>query len=867
MTKNLKYSIIFLAVSELFAISAFAQSEQTQEIIIESNKVTDAEKSVIIQKEAANFINVISAEEIKQIPSFNPADVVRNLPGVSEAHDTGEARYVYIRGLDADYNSTTLDGIKLLPAAQGSPSNGSGGRAVAFDSIPTGLIDSITVTKTLRPDQDAEAIGGTIEMTTKSMPLNGKDMFFDGRLGTGYESLRGTPLFEGSFSMGFRFGVGSENKESNTLNSYSDKPFSLILSGSLAQDKRGIDDLEPTPNVGGTPGVIDPWDQRYYDYTRTRHGYGINLTYQPSARDTYYVKAFDTGYIEKKSDNIVTPNSDSSATNVGNGYYSSALSNPIFQHSLVDHQEQVNNKVISIGGKNIFDDKTLDYYAAFAQGKYTVDYDYNSRFQYTGPVTGNNLVFSNGGVGGTPIYNLSSIVTPANYANPANYVLSKSTLATENSTDNQYSTGINLKSKVSIGDFESESVKFGLNGRFRGKDMQFGSLTATNLPNETLTGLTDGQIPTFYSGQYNNGPLIKTGLIQNGLNYVADPTKQALQYQHNTENVYAGYGQYEFKQGHWSVLGGVRYEYTNTTIFANGQDINGNIVPNDSKNNYGNLFPSIQGKYELEKDTFVRFAYSTGIARPTFNQLNPATTPANAGGAIYSVASGDPTLKPTTSNSFDLSLEKYLSKGGIISIGVFDKELANVIAPRTTTYTNGYNQNGNVIPAGNTVYATTFSNIDSTSRVNGIEFNYVQKFNQLLNGPLGGLSTSVNMTLVNSTFEQNPGEKSTLPGTSKNIANAAVLYEKYGYFARVGLNYASASLYSTGGNVANNIYYDARTFMDASMGYRFNEHYQIYVSASNILNTPLSYYQGEPSQLIQREYYGPTYRAGLNVSF
>jgi TonB-dependent receptor len=867
MTKHLKYSIFFLVVSELFTIQAFGQTDQTQEIIIESSKVSDSEKSVIIQKEAANFVNVISAEEIKQIPSFNPADVVRNLPGVSEAHDTGEARYVYIRGLDADYNSTTLDGIKLLPGAQGSPSNGSGGRAVAFDSIPTGLIDSITVTKTLRPDQDAEAIGGTIEMTTKSMPLNGKDMFFDGRLGTGYESLRGTPLFEGSFSMGFRFGAGSENKEVNTLNSFSDKPFSLILSGSLSQDKRGIDDLEPTPNVGGSPAVIDPWDQRYYDYTRTRHGYGINLTYQPSANDTYYVKAFDTGYIEKKSDNIVTPNSDSSASAVGKGYFTSPLSTPIFQHALNDHQEQINNKVLTIGGKNVFDEKTLDYYASFAQGKYTVDYDYNSKFQYTGPTIGTNLTYSNGGVGGTPIYNLGSIVTPGNYANPANYTLSKSTLATESSTDQQYSTGVNLKSIVSIGNFETESVKFGLNGRFRGKDTQFGSYTAANIPNETLAGFTNGQIPSFYNDQYNNGPMIQAGLVQNNLNYVVNPMKQALQYQHNTENVYAGYGQYEFKQGHWSVLGGVRYEYTATSIFANGQDINGNLKPNDSSNSYGNFFPSIQGKYLLEKDTYVRFAYSTGIARPTFNQLNPAASPSSDAGSIYYVSNGDPSLKPTTSNSFDLSLEKYLSKGGVISIGVFDKELANVIAPRTTTYLNGYNQNGTLVPAGNTVYATTFSNIGSTSRVNGLEFNYVQKFDQLLKGPLGGLGTAVNMTLVNSKFEQNPGELSTLPGTSKNIANASVFYEKYGYFARVGVNYASASLYSTGGNVANNIYYDARTFMDASMGYRFNEHYQIYVSASNILNTPLSYYQGEPSQLIQREYYGPTYRAGLNVSF
>jgi TonB-dependent receptor len=873
--KKMKYMPILLAISELFVLTAHAQTAP-QEIVIDSNRVSDQEKSTLIQKEAPNYVNVINAEEIKQIPSFNPADVVRTLPGVSEAHDTGEARYVYIRGLDADYNSTTLDGVKLLPAAQGSPANGSGGRAVAFDSIPTGLIDSITVTKTLRPDQDAEAIGGTIEMTTKEMPLDGKNMFFDGKIGGGYEPLHSTPLFEGSATFGFRFGAGNSDKTDSKLTSYSDKPFSLVLFGSLARDRRGIEDLEPgVPSINGVlPAYAGTWDQRYYDYTRTRHGLGLNLTYQPDANNSYYFKAFDTGYIERKSDNIVTvnPNSGANPVSNGNGTYTDPFVNPAFSKNLVDHQEQIKNNLFSIGGKNIFDNKTLDYYAAYSMGRYSVDYDYNSVFNYTGAYSNSGLIYSTNGKGGTPLYSFAANgINPVDYANPANWTLDHSNLYTERSTDQQLSTGINLKSKVTIGGFEDENVKFGLNARFRGKDIQYGEFSdnGANANTLTLNGLTNGQINSFYNGQYNNGPAIQTGLIQNLLTYVPNVLGSKyyapLLYQHDTENVYAGYGQYEFKHGRWSVLGGVRYEYTDTAVTSNHLDASGiNLASATNENTYGNIFPSIQGKYELEKDTFLRFAYSTGVARPTFNQLNPAFNGSTTG-SITSFSVGNPNLKATTANSFDLSLEKYLNSGGVVSVGVFEKLLANVIAPRTTYYANGYNQNGISLPG--ITQANTFSNIDGNSTVNGLEFNYVQKFDKIIDGALGGLGTAVNFTLVNSRVEQNPGEFSTLPGTSKNIANASIFYDKYGFFARVGLNYASASLYSTGSNVANNTYYDSRTFLDASLGYRVNKNYQVYFSASNLLDQPMTYYVGEPSQLLQREFYGPTFKAGVNFNF
>ena len=889
MNKSIKLSVIFLAVSELFLASAFAQNNESQELIIESTKITDSEKSIQIQKDAPNFVNVINAEEIRQIPSFNPADVVRTLPGVSESHDTGEARYVYIRGLDADYNTTTLDGVRLLPAAQGSPANGTGGRAVAFDSLPTGLIDSITVTKTLRPDQDAEAIGGTIEITTKEMPLNGKNTFFDAQIGTGYEPLRGTPIYDLSLKAGFRFGgsdlLDAQNKKDGLLNGYSDKPFSLMLFGTFSQDQRGIDDIEPSNNPAGSVTPYSAkWDQRYYEYQRQRHGYGFNLTFQPNADDSYYMKAFDTGYVEKKSDNItqVRSNGDTTACDgvvcaAGSGnYYETGLN---LRKTLVDHQEHIDNQVLTIGGKNKFDDKVLDYYAAYSQGKFVVDYDYSSRFNYTGPA-GANLIYAQNGQQNTPTYNLASLgINPADYANPANYSLKTSTFFTELSTDQQYSTGINLKSKVSFGNFEDESLKVGANARIRTRDIQFGEYAATVPTGITAAPFVTGSSKSFYFNQYNTGPLLRTGSIQNVLTYTTDgpssPYYAPLEYQHDTERVYATYGQYEFKQGRWSILGGARVEATQTTVYANQFDINSNLVGNQQSNSYFNVLPSIQGKFELEKNTFVRFAYSSGLARPTFNQLNPAATISSGGGLNGAdlINSGNANLKPTTANSFDLSLEKYLNKGGIISFGVFDKQLSNVIVPRSS-FANSYNQGGVVDP--NPVQAMTYSNIGSVSTVSGFEFNYIQKYADLLPGAWGGFGTAVNFTYVNSSWEQTPGVFTALPGTSKNIANASIFYDKSGFFAKLGLNYASASLWAAGGasgdgalasDPSQNQYYDSRTFLDMTLAYRIDKHYQVYVSGANLTNQSNTYYVGYPAAIEQKEFYGPTFRAGVNIRF
>ncbi|HWX89647.1 MAG TPA: TonB-dependent receptor plug domain-containing protein, partial [Rhizomicrobium sp.] len=138
------------------------------------------------QEQAPNLIYVTPYTEIRKLPDVTVAEAVRRTPGISLETDEGEGRYVNIRGFDADLNSTTFGGLRLPPTNNASPFGGY--RAVTLDSIPIGLVGAITVTKSNLPSQDAEDLGGTIEITPKTAPP-GSAPFIQGNIGTGYEPL------------------------------------------------------------------------------------------------------------------------------------------------------------------------------------------------------------------------------------------------------------------------------------------------------------------------------------------------------------------------------------------------------------------------------------------------------------------------------------------------------------------------------------------------------------------------------------------------------------------------------------------------------------------------------------------------------
>ena len=230
------------------AAASFADEEKNrplEEIVVTAQRTT-IDLARAAQRDAENIVNVMSYEEIRKLPVINSGDAVRTIPGVQLETDTGEGRFVNIRGLDSDLSSTTFGGVRL-PATDVVTSPQGGSRAVSFDAIPAEMIGAVTVTKTNRPEQEAEAIGGTIEISPKTVPLTGKSYFSDFRAGSGIEPLRGTHVKDFAATFGGRFGADANG----------DQPFSALGVLSYFEDRRGVDDLEATYADQQASGIPD----------------------------------------------------------------------------------------------------------------------------------------------------------------------------------------------------------------------------------------------------------------------------------------------------------------------------------------------------------------------------------------------------------------------------------------------------------------------------------------------------------------------------------------------------------------------------------------------------------------------------------
>ena len=112
------------------------------------------------QKADLNVTNIISADQVGKFPDTNVGDVLKRVSGVSMQGDQGEARNIVIRGFAAGLNSVTLNGDRI-PSAEGDNRN------VQLDLIPSGMIQTIEVNKSMTPDMEGDAIGGSVNLVTR----------------------------------------------------------------------------------------------------------------------------------------------------------------------------------------------------------------------------------------------------------------------------------------------------------------------------------------------------------------------------------------------------------------------------------------------------------------------------------------------------------------------------------------------------------------------------------------------------------------------------------------------------------------------------------------------------------------------------
>jgi TonB-dependent receptor len=836
-------------------------------------------KARVLQMTAPNLITVQAAETIQKYPDFNAAESLARLPGISLSADTGEGRFVQIRGIDANLDGATYGGVPLLNTNPGGTSSGGGGRAVEYDTIPTGAIDGIIVTYTLLPDREAEGLGGSIELTPRKA-TNVTKPFLDATLGWGYEPLHDhTGPFEAEVALGARFGFddkglaiqnGEEAPSPPRAGFISNPtPFSFVLTYSRKDDRRAVDDMEESyndfgANNSGAPpfdNTVHQYDLRYYDYHRRRFSYGGEIDFQPNEDHTYYARVDVAGYTEAVKKNfLLFRNIQTTGVDPADANGFTGTTTP--WSTLTDEEEVHRNTVAAIGGQDRWGNTVLDYHGAYSRATFHVRRNIGAQFE------GSPVPFTYDQVSTAP-YPIFGFPGGTNLNDASMYTLKVVDNQHVFDVDEEYSGAVNLTVPVHLIN-DTDRVKVGGEVRLRDKTETEFDDNFSGPPPLSLTGFSGPAIAPYYNDHYTNGPVINRYAIRALLGSLfQNTTFNPGSYQNDTENIYAGYVQYSATVGKLGVLAGVRVEDTeaNYGAFESLTDSAGNAsMPFVSRpESYVNAFPTVQVRYDFRPELVARFTYSTGIARPGFNQI---TTAVSVDQTQNTISGGNPNLRPTTGDNFDLSLEYYLPNAGIMQIALFDKEFSNYIVPRL--------QNGVSNPLfvnGQTGMVTSFENI-SSAYARGLTLAYHQKFTWLPH-PLQGLGIDGNFTYVDSrileydaaTSLTGLNEYGLLPGTSPITWNLAAFYEAYGIDLRLSGEYISHSLFGLGGDKALDTIQDSRFLLDLSSSYQINKTWTVYFNAKNLTNQPLRYYEGSVDRPIQREFYDITIEGGVRAHF
>ena len=816
------------------------------EIVVTAQRLEKTARSE--EKTALNIVDIQSAETIAKYPDVNAAEALSRIPGVSLSIDTAEGRFVNIRGLDGNLNGATFGGVVLLNTQPGGTYFNASGRAVEFDTVPIGAIDRIVVTKTGLPDHEAEGLGGSVELTPRTA-IGAKAPFAEITLGGGIETFAGKGLYRDEIVVGAPFGHRADGGSIA----------SIVLTQFLYNDWRSFDDLEAAyiDDQPATPDkAFDALEARHYDYHRQRFGYSGEFDVTPNDQQRIYLRASMAGYNESVLRNRLEIDGLGDAVTVDPANPSGLVATGASTvKGLRDEDETHRNIVVQLGGEHqLGSGLRFDWFGAFSRASYLKHYDRNATF--AGP-TDLVVAYDNTTDPNHPTFS----ATGPSISDNGNYVFDGFNNSTEYSRDREWSTAANLGLPLNL--TPGDELKVGGKLRWRRKiaepsnyNYDFGG---ANPPLTQFNGSTS--LDNFYGyiplGGTIDAPSLASYADANAI-LTSNLARNASGFFDDREDVSAAYMQYSGTLGTLGLLAGARVEHTYALYSGNAQvtDASGNVsyVPASQTNSYTNIFPTVQLKDEFTPALIGRATWSTGIARPGFYQTTQSD---QIDVGAQTASTGNPNLKPTYGNNFDVSLAYYLPNNGVISIGVFDKEFRNFIVTRSVR--------GPLAGYGNLIFLQdSYENV-SDAYARGIEGQIVYRLGGA-GGLLDGFGIDANATYVDSAVTLRDGQgKVPLPGTFDFSANAALFYEMGPIKARLAGQYESPVLFGVGGSRATDVFQDKRFTLDANASYDVTPALQVYVNAKNLTNAPLRFYEGSSNRPIQREYYDATIEAGVKL--
>ena len=914
-------SIVAAALSASFAVmllvaSGAAQAQQqadaaaaSDEGALETIEVTGIrhaiQTAIAEKRDSGSIVEAITAEDIGKLPDTSIAESISRLPGLTSQRANGRASAISLRGTDPAFTSALLNGREQVSTGDN--------RSVEFDQYPSELLSSVVVYKTPDSQLVGQGLAGTIDMRTQRPLDYGKRALVFNIRG---ERNSNNELGANSTDEGFRASF-------SYIDQFADDTFGITfgyahLESPLATE--GVGAYEPWhPNSAGLHATV-PVGVFVTDGMKVRTDMGKNkrdgamaaLQWKPSDSftgilDLYYTKSKETD------------DARSLEWNLGNYPATTVYSNLVIRDNTLVGATVDNVRPLVRNFQFVTDDEIIagGLNGKWMTGEWTlagdVSYSRATRDQFQ-PETNSQwgtcaaandpacldigqFLFSGGT--STPVatfvkdYADPSLVAFGPTIYGAGYV--KKPNVTDELTSGRFDVSRSLSGWF-------DSLAFGVNYADRSKDKKS--------PESGLNTIASGAV--FIDSQYLYSPI--------NLSYAGAPDAlawsvpgvlgayyQPIQYGDPntlhylvgkfwtvTEKVTTGYlkGTLNHELSSSVTLKGnigVQVVDTDQSSDAFLLDTGSNTIqPFSDGRKYTDVLPTLNLAFMLPDDQAVRVGIAKEIARARMDQLKAsAEVGCGAGTGTCGGDAGNPLLSPWRADAYDLSFEKYFSRGGYFSAAVFMKKLKTYIYPLTdgnhdysdfiATLPPGYFNPGVVVdPTGPLTQPVN----GSGGKLKGIELS-VSLPGELFTDSLSGWGTILSISQTDSgiTIVDSPGTGTTsgtgfgeipLPGLSKTVWNATLYYEKAGFSTRIATRSRSKYI----GEITNFANDRAFRFVkgdqitDFQMGYEFGEGRMKGLSflfqVNNLTNEPYVAYAVSEARVIDYQTYGRQYLFGLN---
>lgn len=851
--KQVEVSVSNEAITQIQPI-IFKNAEQIEVMQVISRIVWGELAAANNQKNASNIKNIISADGIGKLPDRNAAEAVQRVPGVSIERDQGEGRFVAVRGLPSQWSSASINGNRLPTAEEETTS-----RATAFDFFPSELIEFVEVSKAITPDMEGDAIGGNINFVTKKAA----DDF----------------LLKTSFAVGQNRLAEGQNFATNLV--YGDRllddKLGFIINTTAWKRDWATDNYEPRRGSDG----LGIYRLELRDYTGTRETYGINgsMEYQLeegaiSASALYGTLRDDETHYKHRlrfdKNRIELQHIRNELITEMQGFELAG------KHSL-NQTQNLNWQLASYENEFRYGDMPN----AGDHSYFVVRFD-QKNVGYTGLEdrgTGSKLAYNEVDGGKDPWNAISNHL-------PSNFVMDPSKTAL--SWVELYKVYVNEKDKlVANVDFSwqiAPQLALKLGGKRRDKERIASFADEFYAWNQTKYG----PAPTLANFQLSDQPGRSDYLKDLNLNYqqqfskVADTNALAKFWTENrakfeldpAESALVSNGgalgrNFNVKESDNSVYGMATYQVTEQLELVSGvrlthtdTEVSGatyladskTVVPRTDKNDYWSVLPAMHLTYRPDDNTNYRLALTRSFARPDFGSLTPGGSYLEQDNQLNS---GNPDLSPTYSNNLDLMVEYYFKRVGLVSAGVFYKDIkAPIFQANSIGEYNG--QTGvNIIRPEN----------GDDAQLTGIELAFNRDLS-FISPALSAFGFMSNATFMQSEmYIPNRQDKVAIPRQADALYNFTFYYDDNSFAARLAANYKGAYIEEHGADKDSDSYYGKNLSIDFTTSYQLNSQALIYLELNNLLNEPLTYYLGNTGRPLQVEYYGVRGMLGFSYQF